>query len=100
MVNVCNIFQNQSSSGYQPLVCKDIVATTRTIGGRGKQNKANYFFLMKPNTIRENATIDLLYPTPFWLRLALQRIAPVPFALATKNNEALATIDNFLLVTA
>lgn len=98
MVKVCDIFQFQSKNAYQPLVCKDIVATTRTIGGRRQQNRNNYFFLMKPNTIRENATIDLLYPTPLWLKLALQKVTP-SFALTTNNNEALKTIDNFLLVT-
>jgi len=31
---------------------------------------------MKPNTIREYATIDLIYEIPFWLKQATRKLPP------------------------
>lgn len=99
MTVTCDIFANQPLGAYRPLSCKQDIITTRNIEGTGKQNKANYFFLMKPNTIREYATLDLLYPTPAWLRAALQKTSLV-FARVVVGGTARVTTDNFLRVTA
>lgn len=48
--------------------CKQPVITTRFITKGGNANKQEMFFLYKANTLRERATVDLLYPTPNWLK--------------------------------
>lgn len=65
---ICKIFQNNPKDSYRPLACKQTIASNRIIGGTGMQNKREFFFLAKPNTIRESATIDLLYDIPSWLK--------------------------------
>ncbi len=70
-MSVCDNFINRPVGSYRPLACKPIVVTTRELRGTGDANKRDLFFLTKPNTIREHATLDLLYPTPFWLREAV-----------------------------
>lgn len=99
MTHACSLFQNQPLNGYRPLACKRDVITTRDIGGTGAANKQEFFFLTKPNTIRERATIDLLYPTPSWLVTALQKTSLI-FVRATINGQARVTTDGFLRVTA
>lgn len=69
--DVCRTFLNRPTGSYRPLRCKPIVVTTRELRGHGNANKADLFFLMKPNTFREHATIDLLFGHPFWLRQAV-----------------------------
>ena len=71
MAKLCSNFQNVPPGAYRPLVCKPIVVTTRTFGGHGLSNRQELFFVTKPNTIRERATLDLLYPTPPWLQEAV-----------------------------
>lgn len=62
---VCNEFVNLSNDGYKPLSCKPLtVVTVDDIGGHGLENAYKFFFLAKRDTIRENATLDVLYPTP------------------------------------
>ena len=65
---LCKIFVNRSNDSYKPLACKPLTVKNRTITGHGLQNKLEYFYLTKPNTIREHATLDMLYPVPLWLR--------------------------------
>jgi len=71
-MNVCNTFINRPINSYRPLACKPIVVQTRELRGTGQANKNDLFFLTKPNTIREHATIDLLFTHPNWLREAVQ----------------------------
>jgi len=98
MTHACSLFQNQPIGGYRPLACKQDVITTRDIGGTGVANKLEFFFLTKSNTIRERATVDLLYPTPPWLVKALQKTTTI-FARATINGQARVTTAGFLRVT-
>ena len=63
-----NQFLNRPRNSYIPLANKPLIVTTRDITGTGAANKQQMFFLFKPNTMRERATVDLLYPTPNWLR--------------------------------
>lgn len=67
MANACDNFFNRPKDSYRPLACRPIVVTTRTLGGHGAANKAELFFVTKPNTIREHATLDLLFIPPTWL---------------------------------
>lgn len=70
-MSVCDNFINRPIGSYRPLACRPIVVQTRELRGTGAANKRDLFFLTKPNTIREHATIDLLYTAPFWLREAV-----------------------------
>ncbi len=104
MVKVCTFFNaaqqdRRQPLAYEPLACKQPTAESRTITGRGLANKQQYFFLMKPNTIREHATLDLLYPTPFWLRLALQKSRILVQRVTTAGNDRITT-DDFLRVAS
>lgn len=98
MKNVCEAFINASKFSYKPLVCKTDIIQTRDIVGTGKANKADFFFLTKPNTIREKATLDLLYPTPNFLKFALQK--GMAFARVTTAGFTRITTSGFLRVTA
>jgi len=102
MANVCEAFINVSKFSYKPLVCKTDIIQTRDIMGTGKANKADFFFLTKPNTIREKATLDLLYPTPNFLKFALQK--PLSsmgiFFRVTTNNLQRLTTNGFIRLTA
>ena len=64
MGHVCDTFINRPKGSYRPLACKPIVVTTRELRGTGAANKQDLFFLIKPNTFREHATIDLLFTHP------------------------------------
>ena len=97
--NVCKVFINVPKFSYKPLVCKTDVIETRDIRGTGKANKADFFFLTKPNTIREKATLDLLYPTPNYLKFALQKGLGA-FARVTSGGFSRVTTAGFLRVTA
>lgn len=104
MVKVCTFFnaaqqERRQPLAYEPLVCKNPIAETKTITGRGLENKQQYFFLMKPNTMREHATLDMLYPTPFWLRLALQKTRLLAQRITTGGNNRITTND-FLRVAS
>lgn len=70
--DVCNNFINRPANSYRPLACKPIVVTSKEIPFTGQQNREFYFFLTKANTIRESATLDLLFPHPEWLKRAVQ----------------------------
>lgn len=69
-MSVCDTFLNRPIGSYRPLACKPIVVQTRELRGTGAANKRDLFFLTKPNTMREHATIDLLFPTPDFVRQA------------------------------
>ncbi len=64
---ICKTFLNRPLGSYIPLACKQQVITVREITQGGDANKREVFFLFKPNTLREHATLDLLYPQPQWL---------------------------------
>jgi len=98
MSNLCDVFINVSKFSYKPLVCKTDIIQTRDIRGTGKANKADFFFLTKPNTIREKATLDLLYPTPNFLKFALQK--SLSFARITTGGFTRITTGGFIRVTA
>ena len=67
----CRVFRN-NRLGYVPLSCRAVTVDTRTLGGHGAANRQEFFFLTKPNTIRERATLDLLYAHPPWLVRTVQ----------------------------
>ena len=72
--SVCELFINLSNDGYKPLACKPLtVVVEDDIGETGINNAYKAFFLMKRDTIREHATLDMLYPTPNFIRFARQR---------------------------
>ena len=95
--DLCNIFVNRSRNSYKPLRCKPITVDTRTIGETGRANKQAYFFLMKPNTIRENATLDLLYPTELWLRKAATDVV-LTLTRVTVAGDTRITVDGDIRV--
>ena len=64
---ICQTFLNRPPNSYIPLACKQPVITMREITQGGNANKLEVFFLFKPNTLREHATVDLLYTHPQWL---------------------------------
>lgn len=97
--SLCKVFLNRPKGAYKPLVCKDIIYTSRTIGNRGKANAAEFFFLLKPNTLRERATLDLLYPTPVWLKFAIQNKGKMQFVRATTGGFTRITTGSFVRVT-
>lgn len=97
MSSLFNSFKNQPVGAYKPLSLKNPIITTREIRNTGKANKAEFFFLTKPNTIRERATIDLLYPTPSWLRTALQKPAKFAVRIVVTGEERITT-DSFLRI--
>ena len=66
-----NPFLNRPNSSYIPLGSRPVVISTREIRNTGRANKQEFFLLTRPWTIREKATIDLLYPTPDFVRNAL-----------------------------
>ena len=100
MAGLCQTFMNVSNAAYKPLACKTDVVTTRVIGNTGKANKAEFFFLTKPNTIRERATVDLLYPTPAWLKRALQKGVIPPLERITVGGFQRITTLGFIRVLA
>ncbi len=66
---VCKEFINLSNDGYKPLACKPLtVVSENDIGGRGLENAYRFFFLAKRDTIRENATLDVIFPTPNFIK--------------------------------
>ena len=72
----CNLFAgNNRTGGYTPLSCRPQITETVTLTGHGLENRQQLFFYTKANTIRERATLDLLYPAPFWLVRARQRLS-------------------------
>lgn len=97
---LCRTFLHVSAAAYKPLVCKDIIFTSRTIGGHLQQNRAEFFFLTKPNTIREHATLDLLFPTPTWLQFRVQsRKLRVSFNRITTAGNTRITTNDFIRLT-
>ena len=63
--STCREFINLDPDGYKPLACKPItVQSEDDIGGHLLENAYKFFFLAKRDTIREHATLDVLYPTP------------------------------------
>lgn len=66
---ICKEFINLPEDGYKPLACKPLTVTSEgDIGGRGLENAYKFFFLAKRDTIRENATLDVIFPTPNFIR--------------------------------
>jgi hypothetical protein len=71
------------------------------IGGRGRVNKQNFFYLTIPNTIREKATLGLIYPTPAVIRKALDDKKRVPqFVRITVGGNTRITVSGDDRVTA
>lgn len=71
-MTLCDNFVNTPPNKYRPLACKPIVVQTRQLKSHGYANKVELFLIGKSNTIREFATLDLLYPTPLWLKNDVQ----------------------------
>ncbi len=62
---ICKEFINLPENGYKPLACKPLtVKSEDDIGGRRLENAYRFFFLAKRDTIRESATLDVIFPTP------------------------------------
>ncbi len=99
MTHACQSFINRPSNSYRPLACKPVILQNRDIKGSGRQNKQDFFLLTKANTIRERATLDLLYPTPDWLRYALQPEPRMDYARVTSGGNERETTDDFLRIT-
>ncbi len=97
--NLCRVFLRQQPGAYRPLVCKDIIADVRSIKGTGQANKLDFFFLLKPNTLREYATLDLIYTHPLWLKQAVQRRQRDNFVRLTAGGFTRITTDSFVRVT-
>lgn len=93
---LCKAFTAQSAAGYKPLACKQQIFNTREMKGTGNANKQFFFFLTKPNTIREKATVDLLYPTPLWLKNALKKI--LVFNRVTVDGSQRVSTSDFLRI--
>ena len=98
-MNLCKVFLRQQPGAYKPLVCKDIIAGTRSIKGTGQANKLDYFFLMKPNTMREYATLDLVYTHPTWLKFAVKSRLRDNFVRITPEGFTRITTNSFVRVT-
>lgn len=99
-MDLCRVFLRQAPGAYKPLVCKEPIANTRSIKGTGNANKQDFFFLLKPNTLRERATLDLLYPHPTWLKLAVQSGQAATFVRLTVTGLTRITTNSFVRVTA
>ena len=99
-LNLCRVFLRQVPGAYKPLVCKEPIANTRSIKGTGIANKQDFFFLLKPNTLRERATLDLLYPHPTWLKFANQSDNASTFVRLTAGGFTRITTGSFVRVTA
>lgn len=97
MSSLCDNFINQPAGLYRPLACKPIVVQTRELKGTGYANKQQFFFLTKPNTIRENATIDLLYPTPSWYETNINNPIVIPDNTRVTTQGAIRIIDTGLI---
>lgn len=98
--DLCRVFLRQPPGAYKPLVCKEVIANTRSIRGTGQVNRLDYFFLMKPNTMREYATLDLIYTHPQWLKTAVQGAGRQQFVRATAGGFTRITTNSFVRVTA
>lgn len=98
-LNLCRVFLRQTQNAYKPLVCKEPIANTRNIKGTGDANRQDFFFLLKPNTLRERATLDLLYPHPTWLKLAVQSKNATTFVRLTRTGLTRITTASFVRVT-
>jgi len=90
----CKTFLNRPKNSYSPLGCKPIVVTTRILRGTGAQNKQELFFLTKPNTIREHATIDLLYIPPSFV---VQANLPITEFVRVTSQAETRVIDTGLI---
>lgn len=97
--DLCRVFLRQAPGAYKPLVCKEVIANTRSIRGTGQVNRLDYFFLMKPNTMREYATLDLVYTHPQWLQSAVQSRGKQTFVRATAGGFTRITTNSFVRVT-
>lgn len=98
--DLCRVFLRQIPGAYKPLVCKEVIANTRSIKGTGQANKQDFFFLLKPNTLREYATLDLIFTHPQWLQSAVQRGGKQTFVRATAGGFTRITTNSFVRVTA
>ena len=98
--NVCATFINRPPNSYRPLACRPLVITTREITGTGRENKQQLYFITKPNTIRERATLDLLYPTPSWLANAVKPEAKQQFERITTVGDTRVIDIGLIRVTA
>jgi hypothetical protein len=67
----------------------------------GDANKQEVFFVFKPNTLREHATVDLLYPHPQWLVRDIEsKLAVVSFVRITAGGNTRITVSGDTRVTA
>jgi len=97
---ICKTFLNRPSSSYIPLACKQPVITVREITQGGNANKQEVFFLFKPNTLREHATLDLIYPHPQWLVRDIEsQLAVTSFVRITVSGDTRITVSGDTRVT-
>ena len=98
---ICKTFLNRPSSSYIPLACKQPVITMREMKFSGNANKQFMFFLFKPNTLREHATLDLIYPHPQWLVRDIEsKLSVLSFLRITVGGNTRITVSGDDRVTA
>lgn len=98
---ICKTFLNRPSNSYIPLACKQPVITMREITQGGDANKREVFFLFKPNTLREHATLDLIYPQPEWLVREIESsLIVTEFLRITTSGDTRITVSGDDRVTA
>jgi len=90
---LCKTFINSSPNSYRPLACKPVVVNSRELTKSGLANRQELFFLTKPNTIREHATVDLLYPIPLWLKREVDNPSVVPAYARVTSGHAIRIVD-------
>ena len=98
MNDLSGFFSNVPPGSYKPLAFKYPVIENRLITKGGIANAQEFFFITKGNTIKERATLDLLYPTPLWLKRLLKTQAVNTFDRITPEGYTRITPDGFLRV--
>jgi len=71
----------------------------REITQGGDANKREVFFLFKPNTLREHATLDLIYPQPQWLVRDIESALVSVFVRITVSGDTRITVSGDTRVT-
>jgi len=96
---ICKTFLNRPRNSYTPLACKQPVITMREMKFSGDANKRFMFFLFKPNTLREHATLDLIYPHPQWLVRDIESSLISVFVRITVSGDTRITVSGDTRVT-
>lgn len=94
MTHVCKFFRNQPKDGYRPIGCKEPIAYSKENTSTGRKNYAEVFYTLRGNTLKENATIDLILPIPDWLKQSgLEPQSTLPSGARVTNSGNIRVID-------